>query len=128
MNNRACFWKLFGSERVNESQKLLKSEGKYFDCTFSSLWVKLSQKKVFWIGPEILRLLDNRLTANYEYSRSKRENLPLQIHMNLSKKVNLLCDLFLYYWNRYSISNDLKKISLMGQVFLKLLTPKDVLI
>ena len=42
MDNRACFWKPFGSERVNESQKLLKSAEKYFYPTFSSFWAKLS--------------------------------------------------------------------------------------
>ena len=41
MNKRACFWKLFGSERVNESQKQLKSAEKYFYPTFSSFWAKL---------------------------------------------------------------------------------------
>ena len=30
MHNRACFWKTFGSERVNESQKRKKSAEKYF--------------------------------------------------------------------------------------------------
>ena len=35
MHNRASFWKLFGSERVNESQKLPKSAEKYFYPTFS---------------------------------------------------------------------------------------------
>ena len=30
MLNRACFWKPFGSERVNESEKLLKSVQKHF--------------------------------------------------------------------------------------------------
>ena len=41
MNKRACFWKLLGSERVNESQKLLKSAENYFYPTFSSFWSKL---------------------------------------------------------------------------------------
>ena len=41
MNERICFWKLFGSERVNESQNLVKSDEKYFDPTFSSFWPKL---------------------------------------------------------------------------------------
>ena len=35
MDNRACFLKPFGSERVNDSQKLLKSAEKYFYRTFS---------------------------------------------------------------------------------------------
>ena len=36
MHNRSCFRVLFGSERVNESLKLLKSLKKYFYATFSS--------------------------------------------------------------------------------------------
>ena len=31
----------------------------------------------------------NTLTANYEYSRSKRENLPLPIQMHLSEKAEI---------------------------------------
>ena len=42
MNNRACLSKLLGSERVNESQKLLKSAEKYLYPTFSSFSAKLS--------------------------------------------------------------------------------------
>ena len=86
MHSRYCFWKTFGSERVNESQKLLKSIEKYFDPTFSSFWSKLSFKKLFFIRSEILKLLVNTLTANYEYSRSNRENLQLQIQIKLSIK------------------------------------------
>ena len=33
----------------------------------------------------------NTLTANYEYSRSNRENLPLQIQIKLSKKPLIFC-------------------------------------
>ena len=84
MQNKACFWKSFGSERVSESQKLLKSAQNYFYPTFSSFWAKLSWKKLFLITSEILELLVNSLTANYEYSRSNRENLPLPIQIQLS--------------------------------------------
>ena len=35
MRSKASFLKPFGSESVNESQKLLKSAEKYFDPTFS---------------------------------------------------------------------------------------------
>ena len=41
MHKMSCFWKLFGSELVNESLKLLISSEKYFYPTFSSIWVKL---------------------------------------------------------------------------------------
>ena len=42
MHNRAGFWKSFGSERANESQKLLKSAEKFFYPTFSSFSPKSS--------------------------------------------------------------------------------------
>ena len=42
MHNRACFWKAYCSERVNESQKLLQYAEKNFYPTFSSFWAKLS--------------------------------------------------------------------------------------
>ena len=48
MHNRAFFWKLFGSERVNESQKLLQYAEKKFYPTFSSFSAKLSLEKVIF--------------------------------------------------------------------------------
>ena len=59
---------------------------KYFYPTFSSSIAKLSQKNLFLIRSEILGLLVNRLTANYEYSRSNGQNLLLLIQIKLSKK------------------------------------------
>ena len=37
----------------------------------------------------------NTLTANYEYSRSNRENVPLQIQMQLSEKPKIFCCIFI---------------------------------
>ena len=42
--------------------------------------------ELFLVRSEILGLLVNTLTANYEYSRSNRENLALPIQMKVSKK------------------------------------------
>ena len=42
MHNGACFSKPFGTECVNEFQKLLKSAEKHFYPTFSSFGAKLS--------------------------------------------------------------------------------------
>ena len=42
-------------------------------------------KKLFLMESEILGLLDNTLTANYEYSRSNRWNLRLLMKMKFSK-------------------------------------------
>ena len=86
MHSRACFWKANCSERVNESQKLLQYAEKNFYPTFSSFWATLSYKRLFLIRSESLGLLDNTLTANYEYSRINRENLPLPNQAKLSKK------------------------------------------
>ena len=40
----------------------------------------------FLVRSKILGLVVNTLTANYEYSGSNGENLPLPIQMQLSKK------------------------------------------
>ena len=92
-----CFWKRFGGERVNEYQKLLKSAEKYFYPTFSSFWAKLSDRKLFLIRSETLGLLVKKLSANYEYSRSNRENLPLPIQMQLSENPSIFCCIFFVF-------------------------------
>ena len=83
MDNPACLLKPFGSGRVSEFQKLLKSAEKYFDPTFSLFWAQLNQEKLLLIKSEILGLLVNTLTANYEYSRGNGENLLLPIQIKL---------------------------------------------
>ena len=45
-----------------------------------------SQKESVLVRSEILGLFVNTLAGNYKYSRSNRENLPLLIQMQLSKK------------------------------------------
>ena len=86
MHSKASFWKPFGGESVNESEKLLKSAEKYFYATFSSFWMKLSEKKLFLIRSKILGLPDKTLTANYEYFGSILQNLHLPIEIKLSEK------------------------------------------
>ena len=126
MHSKASFWKPFGSESVNESQKLLKSAEKYFYLTFSSIWARLSQKKVFLIRSEILDLLDNMSSANYECSWSNRENLHSAIQINLSEKPSMFSGFFLSIFGMYiKFVMFWKKRSLIGLVFLKLLSPKD---
>ena len=48
MHNRASFRKAFGSERVNDSQKLLQYPEKNFYPTISSFSAKLSLEKVIF--------------------------------------------------------------------------------
>ena len=129
MHNNGSFWKPIGTECVNSSGKLLKSTGKDFYPTFSSFSARLSYKIFFLFRSRILGLLINTLTVNYEYSRSIRDNLPLPIHIKLSKKPLIFCGTLLKclesIWNCQCSA---KKTSVIDQVFLKLLTPKYLLI
>ena len=97
MHKMACFWKPFSSERINESQKFLKSAEKYFYPTFSWFWAKFTKKKLFLITSEILLLLDNTLPVNCEYSRINRQNLQLPIQMIWSKKPEISCMFFFFF-------------------------------
>ena len=42
-------------------------------------------------------MLFNKLTADYEYSHRNRENLPLLIQMQLSKKPKIFCHNFIAF-------------------------------
>ena len=129
MHDRDCFWKTFGSKCVNESQKLLKSAEKYFYPTFSSFWAKLSLNNLLFIRFEILGLLVNKLTANYDCSGSNRENLSLQIQIINLKKHKLFC-YFSFFVLKFTLNAQSSEtnMSVKDQIFLKLLTPKNVLI
>ena len=94
MHKRSCLSKPFGSECVNESQKLLKSEKRYFYHTFWSFWVSLSWKNLFSVRSEIWGLLANRLAAKYEYSHSNRDNLALPTQCNYLKNSTFFCQFF----------------------------------
>ena len=127
MHNRSCFWKHFGSECVNESLKLLKCAGKYFYPTFSSFFTNLSEKKSFSVRSEILGLLPNTLTTNYEYYHNNTDNLPLPLQMQLSGKLNRFSRTFIAFSDSASnFEHFQKKITLITPVFLKLYTHIDV--
>ena len=70
----------------------------------------------------------NMLTPDDEYCRSNRENLPLPIKRQLSEKQK---NFFLFFIAFLECSLNLEhfenKMSLVAQVFLKLLVLKDVL-
>ena len=129
MHSRAIFWKPFENESVNEFQKLLKSAENYFFPAFSSFWAKLSERKLYLIRCEILGLLDNTLTPNYEYSCSNKENLPLPIQIKFFNKQSISCCTFSTFLVSTLNSQCFKtKMSVIRQILLKLLSPKDVII
>ena len=109
MHNTVCFWKPFRSERVNESQKLLKFAEKNFDSTFSSLWAKMSYKKLFLIRFQILGLLVNTLTANYEYSCSKKGLYSYKVKSHHLKNIKPFAWLDLNFHNLHEIFHVPKK-------------------
>ena len=86
----------------------------------------MSSKKLCLVRYQVLGLLVNMMTANYEFSCSNRENLPLPIQINLSKKPSTFTCIFLgLFESKLSFQCSEKKMSPIGQVSLKLLTPKD---
>ena len=69
----------------------------------------------------------NTLTATYEYSRNKTDNLQLPVQMQLSGKLKSFSRFFIAFSeSALNFEHFEKKMSLIAQVFPKLLTPKDV--
>ena len=86
----------------------------------------MSSKKSFLARAEILGLLVKTLTANYEYSRSNTDNLPLPFQMILSEKLKTFSAFFIAFFESAIIFDHSEtKKTLRAQVFLRLLTPKD---
>ena len=67
------------------------------------------------------------LTANYEYSHSNTENVLPLVQIQLSEKLAAFSQFFIPF-PKYALNFEEleKKMSLMAQICLKLLIPKDV--
>ena len=69
----------------------------------------------------------NTLTTDDKYSCSNRENLPLPIQRQLSEKLKTFSKFFISLLEcTLNLEHFEKKMSFIAQVFLKLLTLKDV--
>ena len=97
VQKRSYISKLFSRERFNESLKLLKSAKKYFSPTFPSICVNLRWKKSFLVWFEILGVLVNTFTADYEYSGSNTYNLPLPFKTQVSEKLETFSPFFITF-------------------------------
>ena len=65
----------------------------------------------------------NTLTTDYEYSHSNREKLPLLIQEQLSEKLKTFFQFFIAILEcTLNLEHCKKKMSLIAQAFLKLLT------
>ena len=84
-------------------------------------------KTLLSVTSETLRLFVNTSTYDHKCSCYKRENIPQAIQMQLSKKLKLFYEVFIAFVESNSISNILrKKMKLIDQLYLILLTPKDL--
>ena len=101
--------KPLGSQRVNRSQKLLKSAIQHFYSTFPSFRAKLSWNTSLIIRSKILRLLVIALTSDDKYCGHNRENLEQPIQMQLSEKTkkNSFFKIFILHFISNSISFEL---------------------
>ena len=84
-------------------------------------------RKLFWLISGILGLLLKTLTANYDYSRNNTDNSPLPAMIQFSGGLKI----FSWFWiplfdSVLNFECFEKKINLIAQVFLRLLTPKDM--
>ena len=116
------------SQRVHGSQTLLKSARHHFYPNLSLSQDKLNWKTSLWIRSKMVGLFLNTSTADHMYSAHTSEKIQQQVQTQLSwnwKTIPHIAIPFLKStWNSALLK---KKISLIGQIFWKLLTPKNLL-
>ena len=79
---RGCFEKEYGTH----AQALLKSASQILDHIYLSLGTKLCSKKSLLLTCEILGLLINTMATDEKYLFVNRDNITIQIQMQLSQK------------------------------------------
>ena len=117
----------FGKQHGKRAQTLLKIAWQHLYHVYWSLWRQLTCKKSVLVICKISRLFPNSLSSYGEYSLFNRGNLMERISMQLSPKQKTFSELFLHFWNLVQILKIFKKkLTLMEDVFPKLLTLKNV--
>ena len=86
MSKKPLFISPLNSQHVKGSQTLLKSAPQQFYNILSSLSAQLIWKTSLLVISQILGLFVNTLTPNEEYFLNNRENLPVPIQLQTSKK------------------------------------------
>ena len=124
---RSCFRTPFGCKHVNGPKTLLKSARGPLHPIFSLIWDKLSWKNFLLFRSEILRLFVNTLAADGKYSCHYRVNLTQSIWMQSSKIPKTFWGKFIVFSKSTENFEDFEKsMSLIAEVFPKLLTTKNV--
>ena len=104
------FRRPFGNQRVQEFQKLSKSERHHYYLIVPWIWDKLSWKKCRLVRFEILELLVNTLTTDDKYSSRNIQNLTQQLQTTMSQKQKTFYRIFItYVKSRTSSDNFVKK-------------------
>ena len=94
---------------------------------FPWIWDKLSWETSELLRSEILGLFVNPLTAEYQYSRRNMMNFQQQLQTQVSQKRKSFSRFFIAFLKSTSrLEHFEKKMSLVAQVFPKLLIPREV--
>ena len=91
-----------------------------------SLWRLLGWKNLLLVTWKILRLFVHTLTADYNYSLLRSDNLIQRIHMHLSEKQKTFSKISSAFF-KSTLNFELfqENMTLIAYVFPNLLTPKD---
>ena len=140
MHKRPCFWKSFGSERVDESQKLLKFSEKYLYPTFSSFWAKVLRQieleKVIisqnclltcWLPTTSILVVIGRIYCYQFKCITSVQYLKNQKHLAVFFFVFAFFFFFLHFFESTLNFEHFRKNESPSLSILKLLTTKDVL-
>ena len=128
MSKKSRFKGTFGRQHGKRAQTLLKFAWQHLYHIYWSLWMQLTCEKSLLDTCKTSSLLINTLSADGKYSLFNRDNLKQAIQMQLSGKQKTFSDLF----SPFSESDlnfehfQKKKMSLIGYVFPKVWTPKNL--
>ena len=118
----------FGKQHGKSAKTLLKFAWQNLDHIYWLLWTHLTFKKSLLVICKISRLFPNIVSADGKYSFLNRDNLTQPIQMQVSRKQKTFSEYFSAFLK--SSSNfelfQIKKMSLIADVFPKLRTPKNL--
>ena len=96
-SKRSCLSTLFGNQRVNGFETLLKSARHHYFPIFQRIRDKLSWKQSALVTSEIFRHFVNTMTPDVKYSCRNMEIFWQQLPTPLSQEENTFCRLFIKF-------------------------------
>ena len=119
----------FGKQHGQRSKTVLKSARQHLYHIYWSVWRKMSWKKSLSVICKIFIQFANSLTAHGKHSLVDRDNLTQPIQIDISQKIKLFPEFFPGFLKSRSTFEhfEKKKMTLIGYLFTKVRTEKDVL-